>query len=49
MTYYLHQHWWLRISDEQDKHKECLKCAEDQIQEEVADDEKAIFDEVYWV
>ncbi len=27
LTYYLHEYRWLRIFDEQNQHKECLKCA----------------------
>ena len=46
LTYYLHQCRWSRISDEQDQHKECLRYAKVQIQEEVADDWETISDEV---
>ncbi len=49
MTYYLYEYRWLRISDEQNQHKECLKCAKVQVQEEAADDWETISDEVYWV
>jgi len=46
LTYYLHECRWSRISNEQNQHKECLRCAKIQVQEEAADDWETIFDRV---
>jgi len=49
LTYYLHECRWLRISDEQNQYKECLRYAKVQVQEEAADDWETIFNRVCWI